>query len=324
MKRALWVVALAVIASILFFGVWLAVGPSDEIVAKVASGPMDTLRLRDGRTLAYRVIGDPAGKPVLMLHGIPGSRLLYVAPEDEFKRRGIRFIQIDRPGFGGSTPAPEMRFTGHGADVAQLMDHLGVGRFYVLGWSAGTPWALALGESLSQRVVRIAVVGALMPPDEPKAMAEVRGSSKVFYWLARHWPNALGRAFEMMDDQFTRDPDAFFHEQNIGHPVVDLALIKSPRMAASLKLCYVETLRNGPRNLAAEVRRMASPWGIKWQRVQVPVRFWHGSEDIDTPLQGSEVLAKRIQGAMLTTVQGEGHYLILPRIGEILDWLVME
>ena len=34
-----------------------------------------TLTLPDGRTLAYDDVGDPAGTPVVYLHGTPDSRL---------------------------------------------------------------------------------------------------------------------------------------------------------------------------------------------------------------------------------------------------------
>jgi pimeloyl-ACP methyl ester carboxylesterase len=35
------------------------------------------LRLGDGRALGYRIWGDPAGRPLLFLHGTPGSRLKF-------------------------------------------------------------------------------------------------------------------------------------------------------------------------------------------------------------------------------------------------------
>ena len=34
-----------------------------------------TFRLPDGRTIAYAEYGDPAGKPVLLMHGFPDSRI---------------------------------------------------------------------------------------------------------------------------------------------------------------------------------------------------------------------------------------------------------
>jgi pimeloyl-ACP methyl ester carboxylesterase len=58
---------------------------------------------QDGRVLRVAEAGDPAGVPVLYLHGMPGSRLL--EPDDVARatRRGIRLIGYDRPGYGGSS-----------------------------------------------------------------------------------------------------------------------------------------------------------------------------------------------------------------------------
>jgi hypothetical protein len=36
-----------------------------------------TIRLADGRRLAFAEYGDPEGKPVLLFHGLPGSRLAW-------------------------------------------------------------------------------------------------------------------------------------------------------------------------------------------------------------------------------------------------------
>jgi pimeloyl-ACP methyl ester carboxylesterase len=46
-----------------------------------------TLDLPSGRTLAYAEWGDPAGKPVLLLHRSPGSRLFDPGPIVAGERR---------------------------------------------------------------------------------------------------------------------------------------------------------------------------------------------------------------------------------------------
>ena len=69
------------------------------------------LRLEDGRTIGYSGWGDPAGMPVLFGHGTPGSRRdrYYPGLDDQewLLRRRVRFIGVDRPGYGYSDPWPE-------------------------------------------------------------------------------------------------------------------------------------------------------------------------------------------------------------------------
>jgi len=38
---------------------------------------MFSLTLRDGRSMAYEKYGDPAGKPLILIHGSPGSRIWF-------------------------------------------------------------------------------------------------------------------------------------------------------------------------------------------------------------------------------------------------------
>ncbi len=74
------------------------------------------LKLRDGRTLAWRWWGEPDGIPVLRLQGTPGCRL-YRHPDPAVQRDlGVRYLLADRPGYGGSTrlPGRGRSRTGHG------------------------------------------------------------------------------------------------------------------------------------------------------------------------------------------------------------------
>src|SRR5215472_13361235 len=70
--------------------------------------------LRDGREMAWRWWGDPDARPVLRIQGTPASRL-YRNPDTRVQSDlRVRYLMIDRPGYGGST-----RKKGRGiADVA--------------------------------------------------------------------------------------------------------------------------------------------------------------------------------------------------------------
>ena len=58
----------------------------------------NTLRLRDGRQLAYAEYGNPGGSPVMLFHGNPSSRLSWgLIPGSPF-RPHLRLIAPDRPG----------------------------------------------------------------------------------------------------------------------------------------------------------------------------------------------------------------------------------
>ena len=88
-----------------------------------------TIKLSDGRTLGYEILGDADGSPLFFFHGTPGSRL--VLAEDDLLAQvpGLRLILPDRPGCGLSDPAPARTLIDWPGDVAQLADHLGLERF---------------------------------------------------------------------------------------------------------------------------------------------------------------------------------------------------
>jgi pimeloyl-ACP methyl ester carboxylesterase len=57
-----------------------------------------TLRLPDGRRLGFAEWGDPAGRPLFLFHGTPGSRLTRQPVEELTRRQGVRVSTVDRPG----------------------------------------------------------------------------------------------------------------------------------------------------------------------------------------------------------------------------------
>ncbi|MGA8923072.1 MAG: alpha/beta hydrolase, partial [Candidatus Dormiibacterota bacterium] len=79
-----------------------------------------TIRLSDGRRLAYTERGDPSGVPVIHHHGMPGSRLEHEAESDFYRSLGVRVITPDRPGYGLSDPHADRRLLDWPRDVLEL------------------------------------------------------------------------------------------------------------------------------------------------------------------------------------------------------------
>jgi pimeloyl-ACP methyl ester carboxylesterase len=126
------------------------------------------VRLRDGRRLTYQALGDRDGFPVVYMHGAIGSpRWRTAALEATVAALGIRYVAVNRPGFGGSDPLPGRTVASSAADVEDLADELGWERFSVVGVSAGAPFALACGWALPTRVVAVAAASPLAPPARP-------------------------------------------------------------------------------------------------------------------------------------------------------------
>lgn len=128
--------------------------------------PHRTFRLAvgQGHELAAHEAGNPAGKPVVVLHGGPGSGT------SPFLRQGhdparYRIITFDQRGCGGSTPRASLEANTTWdlvADIEKVRQHLNIDRWQVAGGSWGSTLALAYAISHPERVSELVLRGIFM------------------------------------------------------------------------------------------------------------------------------------------------------------------
>jgi pimeloyl-ACP methyl ester carboxylesterase len=129
-----------------------------EILAYKSSLDSFTMKLKDGRTLSWSEQGDRLGEPVVICHGMHQSRLTR-HPDEQFAiENHIRIIVPDRPGYGKSDPFDKIPLTEWPNDLAQLMQHLHVEKFSLLGLGLGTIFALKAAEVLAEKINRTTCV----------------------------------------------------------------------------------------------------------------------------------------------------------------------
>jgi len=120
--------------------------------------------LSDGITLAYEIFGE--GRPILLIHGFASNiEINWVATGwvDTLVGAGYRVIAIDNRGHGKSQKLydPNLYFAHEMADdAARLLDHLGLTRVPVLGFSMGARIAAFLALRHPERVV-CAIMGGM-------------------------------------------------------------------------------------------------------------------------------------------------------------------
>lgn len=109
----------------------------DEPTAPFTNFPLGTevdgtFTLPDGRILGYAQYGSPTGRPVIVCHGIPGSRLVGAFFDEKAHQLNIRIIAPDRPWHGLSSPHPSRKLLDHAKDIEHLADHLKIKEYSVL------------------------------------------------------------------------------------------------------------------------------------------------------------------------------------------------
>jgi proline iminopeptidase len=114
--------------------------------------------------LHYEVCGNPAGTPVVFLHGGPGGGT-NADHRRFFDPAAYRIVLFDQRGAGKSTPhaSLEENTTWHlVADIERLRAHLGVERWVVFGGSWGSTLALAYAETHPDRVRALVLRGIFL------------------------------------------------------------------------------------------------------------------------------------------------------------------
>jgi pimeloyl-ACP methyl ester carboxylesterase len=246
---------------------------------------------------------------VFIGHGMPGSRLDRYAGLDDpewVRRRRLRFIGVDRPGYGYSDPWPEANMLDCAGDFVRVADDLGLGRFAALGVSGGAPYVIALGALVPERVGRVAVVRVadigLDEEESPEGLAA-----------------DLGEEARMLRE----DPDEWYAEFCAEVPEVDRRVLERPEVRAFAIEMVQEAVRQGAVGWVDDVLRQERPWPFRLDEIGAEVRFHHGEDDTLASPQHAKKLAEGIPGSRLRLYPGEGHISILDRpIKEIVETLL--
>lgn len=271
-----------------------------------------TLTAADGRTLGVAQWGDPAGAPILSLHGTPGSRLYRPPDEDALRRAGINLITYDRPGYGASDRAAGRRIVDCVSDVSAIVDALGIARFAVTGRSGGGPHALAVAARLPDRVALAECVVGAAPFDAPGlAWTEGMDAENVteFGW-ALEGPEVLRRELTRVaaDDlaRMAADPAKVFSDdwQLAEADRQVLANVDVSRVAVEMMR---EALRPGVWGWVDDDLAFLSPWGFEVAEIRVPVTVRYGKQDVMVPATHGAWLADNVPGATVDVDDEAGH-----------------
>jgi pimeloyl-ACP methyl ester carboxylesterase len=279
-----------------------------------------TVRLGDGRTLAYGEWGKDDGTPVVYFHGVPGSRFECWGGAAPYAAAGVRLITIDRPGIGRSDAKANRAVSDWPSDVTELADRLGLERFTVIGHSAGGAYALGCAHALAERLDGVAVVGSVPPLAERDGLQQL-GTAR--YWqLARERPWLMGLNYHALAGALRVAPglgQGIFlrHASN-----ADRIALDSEEARARFQASVLEGVRTGPHGLVDDMRVLMRPWGFRTSEISLPVQLWHGEDDAHIHPGASERYAEQIPGAIVALVPGEGHFSLPERLtGEIVSAL---
>jgi pimeloyl-ACP methyl ester carboxylesterase len=278
---------------------------------------VEVFALSDGRQLAWAESGAADGRPVVYLHGAPGSivegaRSPYHA---QYASAGVRLISMERAGYGISTALPGRRFIDIVPDMGALADHLGLDNFAVVGWSAGGPHAFAAACGLADRVAAVGAVASIAPLDQ----VGLDGlGERVFVEMAQNDPQALRKTMKQLAASIRSDPEDT-STALLGDVMSerDVAYFARPENYDTLIADLVESARGNWEGFADDCVADAGDWGFDLDDVSVRVALFHGTADRVIPIEHSRFLAQAVPNASLSQVDGEGHFSVLDHLPQL-------
>ena len=159
----------------------------------------------------YEVSGNPAGKPVIFVHGGPGggtsaNQRRYFDPDR------YRIVLFDQRGCGKSRPYASLVDNTTWdlvADMEKLREHLKVERWQVFGGSWGSTLSLVYAQTHPQRVTELVLRGIFL----------VRPSELLWFYqdgTSRMFPEAWRKFVEQIPESERHDLMAAYHRRLTG------------------------------------------------------------------------------------------------------------
>ncbi|MFF4848964.1 alpha/beta fold hydrolase [Streptomyces sp. NPDC001194] len=277
----------------------------------------------DGRKVIAQQWGAPDGSPVLLHHGMPGSRLGVALGDAPERHPHVRFFAYDRPGYGDSGRAPGRCVADAADDSAAVADAFGIGRFAVVGRSGGGPHALACAALLPDRVTATACLVGMAPRDGAGLdwYAGMTPYNVEHYTLADHDPAALELRLSARAEEIRRDPGRLLEDLRGDLPAADLRILADERVRQSVLDNFREALRTSAYGWLDDSLAFRRPWGFDPGGITGPVMLWHGAEDVFSPVGHFHWLAERIGHGTAVLKPGAGHFAAQYALSEALDWL---
>jgi non-heme chloroperoxidase len=236
--------------------------------------------LATGITLPYVEQGDPAGVPVVLLHGYSDSWRTYelVLPH---LPHALHVFAVTQRGHGDADrPADGYRPEDYAADVAAFMNAVGVEAAVVVGHSGGSYTAQRFALDHPERTLGVVLIGAFHSFADNPSVDELSG--------------AVAALDDPADPGFVRE----FQESCVAQPIpegyIAAIVAESLKLPARVWKSYLQGLLEAP--VPTEAGTIAAPTLIMW-----------GDRDTFCGRTDQDGLLAAIPGARLETYEGAGH-----------------
>ncbi|KUL86790.1 hypothetical protein ZTR_04866 [Talaromyces verruculosus] len=278
------------------------------------------LQLPDGRNLDYCVNGPQDGLPLIFIHGTPGSGIPVPNLVTACAKKGIKVITFSRAGYGGSTRNKGRQVVDSVADIKSLLDHLGVKKCLVAGWSGGA----RLSECLA--AVSFAGVGPYGVEGLDFLAGQGEDNIEEYNRALEGEPQLREFCEGHRKEYLVSELDGVMEAMSTLLPPPDNATLLQNRdtIGQNIVDTFREGLRLSPDGWIDDDLGFLKPWGFELSEVRVPVLLLQGTEDKMVPFAHGKWLAEHLPQDKVKAhlLEGHGHISLFDGIDGIIDELV--
>ena len=283
------------------------------------------VRLADGRDIEFLTAGPADGLPLVVHEGTPVGLVLNNRLASAAAGRGLRVVQVARPGYEGSTPLPGRTVADFVPDVIAVLDEIGAAEFVSIGFSGGGPHTLACGALAPERCLSTASVAGAAPyrvegldflagmgPENVEEFSlAIRGADALTPFLEKEAAALRG----ITGEQIVASLGGLISGAD--------AAVLTGEFAADLAKGLSRAVRNGIAGWRDDDLAFVADWGFPLDALRGRAAIWQGDQDNMVPFAHGQWLAAHIPGARVHLEPGAGHLtMTVTAIDHILDDLL--
>jgi proline iminopeptidase len=289
------------------------------------------LPVSDLHTLHVEQCGNPAGIPVLFVHGGPGggtdgNSRRYFDPEH------YHIIVFDQRGAGRSTPHAELQHNTTQdlvADMEAIRSFLHIEKWVLFGGSWGSTLSLVYAQTWPERVLGLVLRGIFLCRDKDLQWFYQEGASRLF-------PDFWQDYWNHIPAQERHDMIGAYHRRLTGSD--EIARMAAAKLWSVWEGCC-STLRPNPHvverfsdpHIALALARIEAHYFVNQAFLEpdqilrdagrlagIPGYIVHGRYDVVCPLDNATALHERWPESELCIVRDAGHSAVEPGITDAL------
>ncbi|HEX4443632.1 MAG TPA: alpha/beta fold hydrolase [Galbitalea sp.] len=280
--------------------------------------------LESGRKLGISALGEPtATRLVVLCLPTPGAGPFDPDPEATIAS-GVRVIEIDRPGYGGSDPLPngtEPTVEGFADDIAEYLQRVervadeitGIqfGTVGIVGWSFGGAIATSFAARHPQLTDCVVIIGS---PD-PHTLRKGQRYSAISE-LRKH---GIEKSFNSLRASIRDDgPPSLF---SLGVDGADPALAPLGVRGRLERMLENAWMQDGHGIAADRLAVRTDKWADVVGRLDVPALLLYGCQDAVASESDAKWYAKRFHDPVIMSVPDEGHLVLLTHWHQVLEFV---